>query len=238
MDIKFLIKNKSDIIILNNKITDYMNDCTKDKNTVLKNLLIILLPLMGVFFLILSFFLSSFLINLTPLIEESRKLAIILSWILGFSIWALPFLSLTYFKKKKEKAFLKNKPLYQKTLFNYIKSSLYKYSFPWDTLLEEASRLNEQFIEKELQILQRHDFEEYIFLNQPENKEKLKENIFQYIKDNKIDKSEEEKIFELFKSFNIEITDDRLDLLLYKNYNENKPEKLINVNNNLAIKNI
>lgn len=160
---------------------------------------------------------------------------------LQFPLLAIYFIYIAYsfifpLKRMKNK-FLKDKPSYFKNIYTSLEVRRGFLTYP-KKIHHYINELESEFTEEELKILEHKDIGEYTKLIYNSHKEKLVQEIYQYIKDNKISKKEKKDIDLLIKYFKLDIDKDKYDLLLYKNDNDSKKNNITNVNKKILIKDI
>jgi hypothetical protein len=223
MDLKYLIKNKDLIFLSKNKIKELntkIDDTTNSFLSGFKNS-----------FFVLSFLFTSNLIigKAIDFINPSSEYMTHLIGFLSAGTCFVTFLCVSYFLINKiNKIRIKNKKIYK--ILKLHDQNV-------------TSLLSKKTIKKIKAIFKDSTSEEIDFLSDSENNKYfninsnvMKNIVFDYIRENKVSKEEKEIINDIVKEYKINLDQEKLDLLLFKN-NQDYQNKYI-VKNNIVIKNI
>jgi hypothetical protein len=222
MDFKYLMKNKELIINSRKKIKEINSIIDKGENAFLSGF-------KNSFFTLGTLFIGNIVVN--KAIEIFSPSTEFLEHVVGFSAAAiiLPtcFFTIIYFINKTNKLKINNKERF-KILKNHCNF---------------LSTLNKKTVKNIKNVFENANNEELDFLATKEScaylnisSQKVKDLIFNYVRENKVSKEEINVINEIIKEYDVRLDQEKLDLLLFKN-NQKEDKKCI-IKENMVIKSI
>ena len=177
---------------------------------------------MYVFFLLMNNKLINYTTSLVdPLNEVLIHTIGVSTALISFTLFSCLFY---YILRKINQFKIKNKEL-----FNIFENNDVGLSILNKKSLNKGKEIFKELSKEEKQFLLDKEKYDYLIINP----KKMKETIFDYARNNKLSKEEQKDLNEIVRSYNLNLDQEKLDLLMFKNKKEN-----CIISNNMAVKKI